>query len=145
MPIVTLPRACALAALLAFGGPGYAQATQEMIVLTPDHPGMLASWMQSRPVYSSGGAVIPTAALAERTADWPNVARIHDLVISDTGQLAGVVVEAGGILGVGSHQVLLPPAQLTPMRVGPESFFVTPLTEAELRALPEFDTTFVLR
>ena len=74
MPIVTLPRACALAALLAFGGPGYAQATQEMIVLTPDHPGMLAPWMQSRPVYSSGGAVIPTAALAERTADWPNVA-----------------------------------------------------------------------
>ena len=145
MPIVTLPRACALAALLAFGGPGYAQATQEMIVLTPDHPGMLASWMQSRPVYSSGGAAIPTEPQAERPSDWPNVARIHDLVISDTGELVGVVIEAGGILGMGSHQVLLPPETLRPMRVGPESFFVTPLTQAELQALPEFDTTFVLR
>lgn len=145
MPILTLPRACALAAFLALGGPGYAQATQDMIVLTPDHPGMLASWMQSRPVYSSGGQAIPATRLDARPADWPNVARIHDLVISDTGQLLGVVVEAGGVLGIGSHQVLLPPPKLTPMRVGPESFFVTPLTEAELRALPEFDTTFVLR
>ena len=30
MPILTLPRACALAAFLALGGPGYAQATQDM-------------------------------------------------------------------------------------------------------------------
>ena len=76
MPILTLPRACALAAVLALGGPGYAQATQDMIVLTPDHPGMLASWMQSRPVYSSGGQAIPAAPLDARPADWRNVARI---------------------------------------------------------------------
>ncbi len=145
MPILTLPRACALAAVLALGGPGYAQATQDMIVLTPDHPGMLASWMQSRPVYSSGGQAIPAAPLDARPADWRNVARIHDLVISDTGQLLGVVVEAGGVLGIGSHQVLLPPPKLVPMRVGTESFFVTPLTAAEIQAMPEFDTTFVLR
>lgn len=41
--------------------------------------------------------------------------------------------------------MLLPPDSLTPMRIGAESFFVTPLTEAEVQALPEFDSTFVLR
>ena len=144
MTVSILPRAALLAACLAIAAPAAAQ-NADLIDMSADHPGMLASWMQSRPVYSSGGQAIPEAPLDARPADWPNVARIHDLVISDTGQMLGVVVEAGGVLGIGSHQVLLPPGKLVPMRVGPESFFVTPLTEAELHALPEFDTTFVLR
>ena len=144
MTVSILPRAALLAACLAIAAPAVAQSA-DLIDMSADHPGMLASSMQSRPVYSSGGQAIPASPLDARPADWPNVARIHDLVISDSGQLLGGGVEAGGVLGIGSHQVLLPPPKLAPMRVGPESFFVTPLTKAALHALPEFGTTFVLR
>ena len=122
-------------------------AVQEVIGadLSADHPGMLASWTQSRPVYSSGRAALGAAPPAARPADWPNVARVDDMLISDDHRLIGVVVEVGGILGLGSRQVLLPPDALRPMRIGTESFFVTPMTQAEMQALPEFDTTFVLR
>ncbi|MBA4489918.1 PRC-barrel domain-containing protein [Paracoccus sp. S1E-3] len=139
-----LPFAALLAVSLAAVGPVGAQQP-DLMDISADHPGMLASWMQSRPVYSSAGQAIPATPPAERPSDWPNVARIRDLVISDRGQLLGIVVDSGGVLGIGSRQVLLPPAKLTPMRIGTESFFVTPLTQAELQALPEFDTTFVLR
>lgn len=133
-----------LTACLAAGTPILAQPA-EVMPLSEDHPGMLASWMQSRPIYSSNGAVIPDIPPDRRPADWTTVARIHDLLISDTGQLLGVVVESGGLLGVGGHQVVLSPDSLTPMRIGAESFFVTPMTEVEVQALPDFDTTFVLR
>lgn len=147
--MLTLPipsRAAAIALCLAFAPFAAPVVAQEpgLAALSADHPGMLASWMQSRPVYSSGRAEIGAEPLQTRPDDWPIVARVEDLVISDDHRLVGVVAEVGGVLGVGGHQVMLPPDALLPMRIGAESFFVTSLSKAELDALPEFDTTFVL-
>lgn len=143
-PIPTRAAAIALClALTPFAAPAVAQ-DPALAALSADHPGMLASWMQSRPVYSSGRTEVGAEPLQTRPEDWPIVARVEDLVISDDHRLVGVVAEVGGVLGVGGRQVVLPPDALLPMRIGAESFFVTPLTKAELEALPEFDTTFVL-
>lgn len=53
-----LPLRILLTGCLAFGTRILAQHADRM-VLSADHPGLLASWMQSRPIYSSNGAAIP--------------------------------------------------------------------------------------
>ncbi|MFV0409459.1 MAG: hypothetical protein ACK5LJ_07105 [Paracoccus sp. (in: a-proteobacteria)] len=136
--------ALAVPALAVLPGILPAQAILDAPRLSSDHPGILASRITSRRVYSVPPETGP-AGLDAVPPDWVNVARMADVVISDDSWLIGYVVEVGGVLGMGSRQVLLPVAMVRPLPIGAESLFVISLSEDEMMALPELDMTLVLR
>ena len=69
------------------------------------------------------------------TADGEEVGDVEEALIGADGSLAAVVVEAGGFLGIGDENRVLPLERLT----WQNGDFVTDLASEDIEALPEWD------
>jgi hypothetical protein len=64
---------------------------------------------------------------------------VSDLLIDDDNEVTHVLVDVGGVLGVGTKTVALPIEELTvPQGSSDEPVFITAMTEDELEALPAY-------
>lgn len=68
------------------------------------------------------------------------IAKVEDIVIGANDKVTGVLVDVGGFLGIHAHKVELKPDQLQVYKdaKGKDMRAYTPLTKAELKALPEY-------
>ena len=111
--------------------------------------------MDSAPMTQNNGAPQVTldtetrAAWDAMTADelhgkaiWgPNgesVGDVSDVVLNDQMQITGVIVDVGGVLGIGAKPVALAPEMITLRPEGDEVTLHIAATEAELKAMPEY-------
>lgn len=83
--------------------------------------------------------------LAERPAEWTDIAKVGDIVVDADGNVLGYVADIGGFLGIGAKQVLLGKDALHFVRIGDDAFFATNFTREELEALPDFDKSTVMQ
>ena len=75
-------------------------------------------------------------------AEWEAVGEIEDVVIGPDGQVAGIVAEIGGFLGIADHNVFLPFSDVRLVPEDPEDneyAYVTRDSSEELENLPEVD------
>lgn len=117
-------------------------------VLTADNPGMLGSWIMNRRIWTTNqpsSTAWESTTLTERPAEWTDIAKVDDIVVSPEGDIVGYVADIGGFLGLGAKSVLLNPDALHFVQIGDDAFFATNYTREELEALPDFDTTTVMR
>ncbi|MGY6695075.1 MAG: PRC-barrel domain-containing protein [Roseinatronobacter sp.] len=76
---------------------------------------------------------------------WENVGNIDDVVLSQDGQVRGVLIDVGGFLGIGARTVLVDIEDLYFVvdDANPEDiddfFVVATMTEEQLEALPEWN------
>ncbi|GAA0600979.1 PRC-barrel domain-containing protein [Caenispirillum bisanense] len=64
------------------------------------------------------------------------IGEVEDVLANDRGEVMAVVVETGGLLGIGEEDVVV---GLEHLELGPqERTFITTLTEDQLRALPRW-------
>ena len=64
---------------------------------------------------------------------------VSDLLIDDNNEVTHVLVDVGGVLGIGTKTVALPIEELTvPQGSSDDPVFVTAMTEDELEALPAY-------
>ena len=115
----------------------------------PDgHPGMLGSWIMKRRIWTTNqpsSTEWSTTTLTERPAEWSDIAKIDDIMIDAQGNITGYVADIGGFLGLGAKQVLLNKDALHFVQTADDAFFATNFTREELEALPDFDSTTVMR
>jgi len=86
---------------------------------------------------------------------WENVGNISDIVITQDGEVRGVLIDVGGFLGLGAQTVMIDMDELyfvtedASAEAGDRYSLVVALTEDELKALPAWDeaqlTGFALR
>ena len=69
------------------------------------------------------------------SADGENIGDIEEALIGPDGTLAAVVVEAGGFLGIGDENRVLPIERLTFQ----DGNFVTDLVADDIESLPDWD------
>ncbi len=102
-----------------------------------------------RSIFATGqpsGAAWQTGDVIEAMpSDWLQIATVKDIVLDETGQLADYVTDIGGFLGLGAKKVLLGREALHLVQVGGKMVFATNLTRDEMRALPDFDDSSVLK
>ncbi len=70
-----------------------------------------------------------------------SIGEVSELILRDDGQISQAVIEVGGFLGMGAHQVAMPFENLHVMREGDgDSIRVyVDISKAELEAMPEYD------
>lgn len=125
-----------------------AASTDGAAAMTADHPGMLGSWIMKRRIWTTNqpsSTEWSNTNLTERPAEWTDIAKIDDIVVDAQGNITGYVADIGGFLGLGAKQVLLNKDALHFVQIGDDAFFATNFTREELEALPDFDTTTVMR
>jgi hypothetical protein len=100
---------------------------------------LLASQLVGGALYVSLTPVT-VARVEELPAGWESVARIGDLVIGSDGAVRGVLVDTGGVLGIGARRVMVALTALTLVeRAGTDAVFVVlNATRAQLEAAPTF-------
>lgn len=116
--------------------------------LSADNPGMLGSWLLDRRIWTTNqpsSSAWSDPMLAERPAEWSDIAKVGDIVVDADGNVMGYVADIGGFLGIGAKQVLLGKDALHFVRIGDDAFFATNFTREELEALPDFDRSTVMQ
>lgn len=63
------------------------------------------------------------------------IGEIDDIIVSPTRSVSHAIIEVGGFLGIGEHQVAIPMDQIK--FIG-NRFVIAGATKARLKALPEF-------
>jgi hypothetical protein len=75
--------------------------------------------------------------------NWTEIGEIEDIVLSEGGQMVGIVAEVGGFLDMGDKHVLISVPDVSLVAVDDRNYsYVTRLTEEELEALPSVDEGF---
>ncbi|WP_291295062.1 PRC-barrel domain-containing protein [Elioraea sp.] len=88
----------------------------------------LASRLDGADVYTTGGE--------------DKIADVADVIISDRGEVIGIILSFGGLVGIAQSYVAVEPAALRMRRVSDDETRVeTTLTEEQLRNAPKFDYT----
>lgn len=75
--------------------------------------------------------------------DGDGIGEVSDIVFTTSGDLDSAVISVGGFLGFGQHSVAIPVAELNVMeKVDTEGEVIVqvPLTKAQMKALPEYET-----
>ncbi|WP_322994189.1 PRC-barrel domain-containing protein [Castellaniella sp.] len=96
------------------------------------------SWDEQSSRWTSGEALI-----AARDK-WENIGAINDIVMSQNGQVQGVLLDIGGFLGIGAHTVLVDTddlyfvANTDPSGKPSEFFVVASLSREQLKNLPQW-------
>lgn len=114
--------------------------------VTLDQPGVSASWLTSRSIWTTHQPSTTDwvdVTTTERPAEWEQIADVSDLILTDDGQLVGYTADIGGFLGLGGRTVLLDRSALHVVRFGDDAYLVTNYSREELEAMPEFDTNMV--
>lgn len=126
---------------------GMATAPADMsdmeVTLSAENPGLTASWLQGRAIYTTNQP--STTEWTDATGDavpgeWNEIATVSDIVMSPEGQVMGYIADIGGFLGMGTHTVLLDRDVLNMAMFGDDTVLATNYSQEELEALPEFDT-----
>lgn len=74
-----------------------------------------------------------------RTREGEEVGEIEDLLVDDSGKIVSVVVEVGGVLGLGEKNVLLPFEDIELTRDGDGNVLLKSNSDkAKLEAAPEY-------
>lgn len=160
----TLLLSTALAAVTAFGATAYANAfdPEARTDIRAEAPAFLSSTFTGMTVYALDPA--RATAMPDRSAsaeagyerarsvgyladrdDWDDIGAINDIVMSQDGEILGVLVDVGGFLGLGAHTVMVDVSELsfvTDDRAGADRddfFILISKSRAELEALPEWD------
>lgn len=91
----------------------------------PEQPGnaLLVTEYLGRPVYGPGKQ---------------KVGMISNLLVDITGRVTGVVLDVGGVLGIGAKEVAINFEALFPVREDEEDAFLVEMTKAQLTAAPAF-------
>jgi hypothetical protein len=86
------------------------------------------------------GGVAPGQAVGRevRGPNGEDVAEIQDVLIDDSGQVAAVVLDVGGLLGIAERQVAVPVGMLRTATGGDGSWLALGLTEEQLGRLPAY-------
>ena len=72
--------------------------------------------------------------------DWNEIGEVEDIVLSETGEMRGVVAEIGGLLDIGDKHVVLPVNDVNLVAVDASGYaVVTRLDEEELEGLRDVD------
>lgn len=151
MPAETMPAETMPAdAMPAETMPADEMATDEMatdmsdmeVTLSAENPGITASWLQGRAIYTTNQP--STTEWTDATGDavpgdWNEIATVSDIVMSPDGQVMGYIADIGGFLGMGTHTVLLDRDVLNMAMFGDDTVLATNYSQEELEALPEFD------
>ncbi len=74
---------------------------------------------------------------------WERIGSIEDIVLSNTGQMIGIVGEVGGFLGLGDKMVMMPVqnVRLTALDDGTYAY-VTQMTQADIENAQDVDEGF---
>lgn len=112
------------------------------VTLSAENPGITASWLQGRAIYTTNQP--STTEWTDATGDavpgdWNEIATVSDIVMSPDGQVMGYIADIGGFLGMGTHTVLLDRDVLNMAMFGDDTVLATNYSQEELEALPEFD------
>ena len=112
------------------------------VTLSAENPGITASWLQGRAIYTTNQP--STTEWTDATGDavpgdWNEIATVSDIVMSPDGQVMGYIADIGGFLGMGTHTVLLDLDVLNMAMFGDDTVLATNYSQEELEALPEFD------
>ena len=81
----------------------------------------------------------------ESRDSWENVGNISDIVVTQDGEVRGVLIDVGGFLGLGAQTVMIDMEELyfvtedASAEAGDRYSLVVALTEEELKALPAWD------
>lgn len=76
-------------------------------------------------------------------SDWNEIGEIEDLVLSQDGQLIGIVAEVGGFLDIADKHVMLSVGDVNLVAVDDESYaYVTRFSEEELESMQGVDEGF---
>ena len=99
-----------------------------------------ASDLMGATVYVTDAAVV-TTMVDEPLENWESVASVDDFVISQNGEIRGVLVDVGGFLGIGARTVMvdMDALQVVHERDADAVFVVLTATREELESAPEFD------
>jgi hypothetical protein len=66
------------------------------------------------------------------------IGQIVDVLLSQDGKTTGLVIEAGGFLGIGEHTVVVPMSAVRATKTGDKTNLVIDITEDALRSAPAF-------
>lgn len=116
--------------------------------LSATNQGVLGSWVTSRKIWTTNqpsSTAWSDTALTERPAEWQEIAKVNDLVFDKDGQLVGYIADIGGFLGIGAKKVLLGTDAIHMVTINEDTFYATNFTKEELEALPDFDSTTVMK
>jgi hypothetical protein len=95
------------------------------LLYIPEQPGnaLLVTEFLGRAVYGPGKQKVGT---------------VTNLLVDTTGRVIGVVLEVGGVLGIGAKEVAISFEALYPVREDDQEAFVVEMTKAQLTAAPAF-------
>lgn len=119
---------------------------------TDDLAANLDSLIRSRDI--TGGAIYTTNQADDEGwdpemrydtvgADWNEIGEIEDLVLSEDGQIVGIVAEIGGFLDIADKHVVISVQDLNLVAVDDASYmYVTRLSEEQLESMEGVDEAF---
>lgn len=141
MPAETMP-AEGMATTETVDGMATTDMSDMEVALSAENPGLTASWLQGRAIYTTNQP--STTAWTDATGDavpaeWNEIATVSDIVMSPEGEVMGYIADIGGFLGMGTHSVLLDRDVLNMAQFGDDTVLATNYSQEELEALPEFD------
>lgn len=144
----TMPTKSSVSTVAATNIPGFRASKfigKDLHTLNPDVMSKLRetrandpSWDERSSRWTSGEALI-----AARDK-WENIGSINDIVMSQNGQVQGVLLDIGGFLGVGAHTVLVDTKDLyfvpntDPSGKPSEFFVVASLSRDQLKNMPQW-------
>jgi sporulation protein YlmC with PRC-barrel domain len=138
----------ALVASIALTGAAAAQtATSEMFMETAGETDLHASDLIGMRVYAAERMTDDSLWNMEESAglqtEWQDVGEINDLVVTRDGDVASVLVDIGGFLGIGEREVAMDMDSIrfvsdTDTETATDFFLVIPAARADLEAAPAY-------
>lgn len=126
--------ACVALATTAFAD-AHANAVMEYTTTQTD---MFASELIGMRVYGAENGVDPaTPMTAGAETEWDDIGEINELVVSQDGKIAAVIVGVGGFLGLGEKDVALDMSQISMMRETDDADDVFLVIKASAAALTD--------
>jgi len=123
-----------------------------MAMSTQDLNGMQGNLIRSRDI--TGGYIYtmnqaddegwdPEMTWDNMDSNWNQIGEIEDLVLSENGQIIGIVAEVGGFLDIGDKHVVISVQDLNLAAVDDQTYaYVTRMSEEELEELEGVDEAF---
>lgn len=139
-------------ALAATGATAESHMSSEDAAANGDAMASDAKLIRSRDI--TGGDIYTTDAADDEgwdtamthdgvNADWNQIGEIEDLVLTQNGQIKGIVAEVGGFLDMGDKHVMIEVDDLNLVAVDDTTYaYVTRLDEEELESMKGVDEGF---
>lgn len=134
------------AIVLALGTSAHAQTANTTVLLdyqVESGSDVFASDLLGKRVYASQSEFNAMSTVeAGGEAEWDDIGEINDLIITESGDIAAVILGVGGFLGIGEKDVALDMSQINRVREQDDRddfFLVVNTTQDMLEAAPSFE------